>query len=299
MKVYRYILSRSFASVLGVLFIITSIDLVFNFFSQLEDINENYSYADALVFLLQSQPFRSREFIYLCSVVGLLVVFLDNNFLRAFNSLRQAGLKKINFALLAFLPIVMINLASYEYLVPDMTKSAFAERKAKVNQIIKDEPKMIEIRKVEDTYQIISEDISVNFTRAGDIELIAENAEAFKSLNYNSNLKYLRSSELVASSNSAFENYNLIVQTELLRRSLNFLSYFFIFIIGLEILLSFNKGFNTNRILIFGFGTCLLYSFLETLIADSITVFGLPFYLQAFPVLLIPIYLYLKRFVFF
>ena len=299
MKVYRYILSRSFASVLGVLFIITSIDLVFNFFSQLEDINENYSYADALVFLLQSQPFRSREFIYLCSVVGLLVVFLDNNFLRAFNSLRQAGLKKINFALLAFLPIVMINLASYEYLVPDLTKSAFAERKAKVNQIIKDEPKMIEIRKVEDTYQIISEDISVNFTRAGDIELIAENTEAFKSLNYNSNLKYLRSSELVASSNSAFENYNLIVQTELLRRSLNFLSYFFIFIIGLEILLSFNKGFNTNRILIFGFGTCLLYSFLETLIADSITVFGLPFYLQAFPVLFIPIYLYLKRFVFF
>lgn len=299
MKVYRYILSRSFASVLGVLFIITSIDLVFNFFSQLEDINENYSYADALVFLLQSQPFRSREFIYLCSVVGLLVVFLDNNFLRAFNSLRQAGLKKINFALLAFLPIVMINLASYEYLVPDMTKSAFAERKAKVNQIIKDEPKMVEIRKVEDTYQIISEDISVNFTRAGDIELIAENTEAFKSLNYNSNLKYLRSSELVASSNSAFENYNLIVQTELLRRSLNFLSYFFIFIIGLEILLSFNKGFNTNRILIFGFGTCLLYSFLETLIADSITVFGLPFYLQAFPVLFIPIYLYLKRFVFF
>ena len=299
MKVYRYILSRSFASVLGVLFIITSIDLVFNFFSQLEDINENYSYADALVFLLQSQPFRSREFIYLCSVVGLLVVFLDNNFLRAFNSLRQAGLKKINFALLAFLPIVMINLASYEYLVPDLTKSAFAERKAKVNQIIKDEPKMVEIRKVEDTYQIISEDISVNFTRAGDIELIAENTEAFKSLNYNSNLKYLRSSELVASSNSAFENYNLIVQTELLRRSLNFLSYFFIFIIGLEILLSFNKGFNTNRILIFGFGTCLLYSFLETLIADSITVFGLPFYLQAFPVLFIPIYLYLKRFVFF
>ena len=299
MKVYRYILSRSFASVLGVLFIITSIDLVFNFFSQLEDINENYSYADALVFLLQSQPFRSREFIYLCSVVGLLVVFLDNNFLRAFNSLRQAGLKKINFALLAFLPIVMINLASYEYLVPDLTKSAFTERKAKVNQIIKDEPKMVEIRKVEDAYQIISEDISVNFTRAGDIELIAENAEAFKSLNYNSNLKYLRSSELVASSNSAFENYNLIVQTELLRRSLNFLSYFFIFIIGLEILLSFNKGFNTNRILIFGFGTCLLYSFLETLIADSITVFGLPFYLQAFPVLFIPIYLYLKRFVFF
>ena len=91
---------------------------------------------------------------------------------------------------------------------------------------------MVEIRKVEDTYQIISEDMSVSFTTAGDIKLITENTEAFKSLNYNSNLKYLRSSELVESSNSSFENYNLIVQTELLRRSVSFLSYFLSSLLG-------------------------------------------------------------------
>lgn len=299
MKAYRYIFFRSLASVLGVLFVITSIDLVFNFFSQLEDISPEYTYEDALAFLFQSQPFRSREFIYLCSVVGLLMLFLDTNFLRAFNSLRQAGLRKINFAVLVFMPVVIINLASYEFLVPDITKSAFAERKVKVNQVIKDEPKMVEIRRSENAYQIISEDVAVRFTTDGQIQLISENSEAFNNLNYNSNLKYLKSSELLENTDTAFQNYNLIVQTELLRRGLNFISYFFIFIIGLEILLSFSKGFNTNRILIFGFGSCLLYSFVETLIADSITVFGLPFYLQAFPILFIPIYLYLKRFVFF
>ena len=42
------------------------------------------------------------------------------------------------------MPLVIINLASYEYLVPDLTKAAFAERKAKVNQIIKEEPKMVD-----------------------------------------------------------------------------------------------------------------------------------------------------------
>ena len=299
MKAYRYIFFRSLASVLGVLFVITSIDLVFNFFSQLEDISSEYTYEDALAFLFQSQPFRSREFIYLCSVVGLLMLFLDTNFLRAFNSLRQAGLRKINFAVLVFMPVVIINLASNEFLVPDITKSAFAERKVKVNQVIKDEPKMVEIRRSENAYQIISEDVAVRFTTDGQIQLISENSEAFNNLNYNSNLKYLKSSELLENTDTAFQNYNLIVQTELLRRGLNFISYFFIFIIGLEILLSFSKGFNTNRILIFGFGSCLLYSFVETLIADSITVFGLPFYLQAFPILFIPIYLYLKRFVFF
>ena len=92
-----------------------------------------------------------------------------------------------------------------------------------------------------------------------------------------------------------FENFNLIVKTELLRRGLNFIAYFFIFLIGLEILLAMNKGFNTNRILIYGFGASLFYSFIEALVADSITVFQLPFLLQAFPLLLILPYLYVKK----
>ena len=115
MKAYRYILLKSFASVLGVFLVITLIDLAFNFFSQLEDIGATYSYTDAVKFLLQTQPFRSREFIYLCSVVGLLLLFTDKNFMQSFNTLRQSGLKKYKFAIYAFLPIVAINLTAFEF----------------------------------------------------------------------------------------------------------------------------------------------------------------------------------------
>ena len=112
-------------------------------------------------------------------------------------------------------------------------------------------------------------------------------------------LKYLTFSELYSSKDSAFENFNLVVKTELLRRSLNFISYFFIFLIGLEILFSFNKALNANRIFVYGFGACLFYSFIEKMIVDSIDVFSLPYLIQAFPILLIPIYILLRRRYFF
>ena len=123
MKVYRYIIFRSLVSVLGVLAIICAIDFSFNFFSQIEDIGEDYSYRDALEFLVASEPYRIRESFYLCAVVGLLAVFIDQNFLRAFNNLRQAGLSKIKFSVIIFMPVVLLALLSYEYIVPDLTKN--------------------------------------------------------------------------------------------------------------------------------------------------------------------------------
>ena len=296
MKAYKYILQRALISVIGVVFIITLIDLSFNFFSQLEDIGANYSYADAVKFLLQTQPFRSREFIYLCSVVGLLLVFTDTNFLQSFNTLRQSGMRKLTFAFLAFLPIASLNLLSFEFIVPDLTINSFEERKQKINQSSKQKPQMIEIQSQENSgYSIIYQDGAVTFSGEGDVLITEDKNNSFNEINYNSNLKYLSFSELIKNSSSSFENFNLIVKTELIRRGLNFIAYFFIFLIGLEILLGVNKGFNTNRILIYGFGASLLYSFLEALVADSITVFKLPFYLQAFPLLLVIPYFYIKR----
>ena len=104
MKVYRYIFFKALLSVLGVTLIISLIDISFNFFSQIEDISSSYSFSDALVFVFMSQPFRTREFLYLCIVVGLLATFIDQRFLRSINVLRQAGLKKFNLALLLFFP---------------------------------------------------------------------------------------------------------------------------------------------------------------------------------------------------
>ena len=296
MKVYRYIIFRSLLSVLGVLLIICAIDFSFNFFSQIEDIGEGYSYRDAFEFLIGSQPYRIRESFYLCAVVGLLAVFIDQNFLRAFNSLRQAGLSKIKYSIMVFMPIVILGLLSYEYVVPDLTRHAFEERKAKVSSKSNQAPTMIEIEKLESGgYIIISEDLSLSFDSTGNVDIKNEYSDEFSNLNYNANLKYLTFSELWQNSYSSFENFNLKVNTEILRRSVNFISYFVIFLIGLEMLLSFNKTLNVNRILVYGFGSCLIYRFVESLVADSISVFNLSFLFQGFPLLMIPIYFLIKK----
>ena len=296
MKVYRYIIFRSLLSVIGVLLIISAIDFSFNFFSQIEDIGENYSYKDAFDFLIASQPYRIRESFYLCAVVGLLAVFIDQNFLRAFNALRQAGLSKIKFSVMVFKPIVILGLLSYEYVVPDLTRHAFDERKAKVSSELTQAPTMIEIEKLESGgYIIISEDLSLSFDSTGNVVIKNEYSDEFSNLNYNANLKYLTFSELWQNSYSSFENFNLKINTEILRRSVNFISYFVIFLIGLQMLLTFNKTLNINRILVYGFGSCLIYRFVESLVADSISVFNLSFLLQAFPLLMIPIYFLIKK----
>mgnify|MGYP001487122925 FL=1 len=296
MKVYRYIIFRSLLSVIGVLLIISAIDFSFNFFSQIEDIGENYSYKDAFDFLIASQPYRIRESFYLCAVVGLLAVFIDQNFLRAFNALRQAGLSKIKFSVMVFMPIVILGLLSYEYVVPDLTRHAFDERKAKVSSESTQAPTMIEIEKLESGgYIIISEDLSLSFDSTGNVVIKNEYSDEFSNLNYNANLKYLTFSELWQNSYSSFENFNLKINTEILRRSVNFISYFVIFLIGLQMLLTFNKTLNINRILVYGFGSCLIYRFVESLVADSISVFNLSFLLQAFPLLMIPIYFLIKK----
>ena len=211
MKVYRYIFFKSFISVLGVFLIICALDFSFNFFSQIEDITEEYTYKDAFYFILATEPYRIRESIYLCTVVGLLAVFIDQNFLRAFNTLRQAGLSKIKFSIMVFMPVVIIGLLSYEYVVPDLTRQAFEERKNKVSADSSELPKMIEIKKIESgDYVMISEDISLSFNVTGDVEVKNEFSDQFNNLNYNANLKYLTFSELI-------ENTSSNLRTSLLR----------------------------------------------------------------------------------
>ena len=146
---------------------------------------------------------------------------------------------------------------------------------------------------------MVSEQLSLSFNAKGTLEIKKQYSEAFSNLNFNRNIKQLSFSQLIENSSSSFEKFSLVSKTELLRRSLNFLSYLVIFLFGLEILLSFSKNLNVNRILIYGFGACLIYQFVESVFADSISVFMLPYYLQAFPVLLIFIYYALRKRFFF
>ena len=97
MKAYKYIFKKSILSFLGALLIISAIDFSFNFFAEIDNINENYSLLDALFYSVATEPYRMRSFIYLAAVVGFLAIFVDASFLRAFNTVRQAGLDKIKY----------------------------------------------------------------------------------------------------------------------------------------------------------------------------------------------------------
>lgn len=300
MKAYNYIFKKSMLSFLGALVIIAAIDFSFNFFSEIEDINNNYTYLDALLYLLATEPYRIRGFMYLAAVVGFLAVFVDANFLRAFNTVRQAGLNKTKYAFMIFAPVVLLSMTSYEFLIPELTKNASEIRKSKVSSSTDNLPVIIEIQeRADEGFILVSEDLSLSFDKKGYLEIKDQYSGEFSKLNYNSNIKHLSFSELIENSSSSFEKFSLVSKTELLRRSLNFLCYIIIFMIGLEILLSFSKTLNVNRILVYGFGACLIYGFIESVFADSIAVFLLPFYLQAFPIVLILIYyLFRKRFFF-
>ena len=300
MKAYKYIFKKSILSFLGALLIISAIDFSFNFFAEIDNINENYSLLDALFYSVATEPYRMRSFIYLAAVVGFLAIFLDASFLRAFNTVRQAGLDKIKYALMIFLPVILLSLASYEFVIPELTKKAEDFRKSKVISSGSNQPVIIEIEKIDDgNFVMVSEQLAISFNDEGSLELKDQYSGAFSELNYNSNVKQLSFSQLIQNSTSSFEKFSLVSKTELLRRSLNFLSYLVIFLVGLEILISFTKALNVNRILIYGFGACLIYQFVESVFADSISVFMLPYYLQAFPILLILMYFLLRKRFFF
>ena len=300
MKAYKYIFKKSMLSFLGALLIISAIDFSFNFFAEIDNINDNYSLLDALFYSVATEPYRMRSFIYLAAVVGFLAIFIDASFLRAFNTVRQAGLNKTKYALIIFLPIIFLNLASYEFVIPKLTKHAEDFRKSKVSFADVNQPTIIEIEKINDNnFVMVSEQLALSFNVGGSLEIKNQYSESFSELNYNRNIKQLSFSQLIENSNSSFEKFSLISKTELLRRSLDFLSYLVIFLVGLEILITFTKALNVNRILIYGFGACLIYQFIESVFADSISVFVLPYYLQAFPVLLILMYFLLRKRFFF
>ena len=300
MKAYSYIFRKSLLSFLGAFLIISAIDFAFNFFSEIEDISNDYTYLDALSYLIATEPYRMRSFIYLAAVVGFLAVFVDANFLRAFNTVRQAGFNKTKYALMIFTPVILISMASYEFIVPELTNKAQDFRKSKVSSSFKDQPMIIEIQKIDDSnFVMVSEDLSLTFDIEGELSIKDQYSGEFSDLNYNKNIKQLTFSELIENSSASFEKFSLVSKTELMRRSLNFLSYFVIFLIGLEIILSFAKTLNVNRILIYGFGACLIYGFIESVFADSIAVFMLPYYLQAFPILLVMLYYMLRKRYFF
>ena len=173
MKAYKYIFKKSILSFLGALLIISAIDFSFNFFAEIDNINENYSLLDALFYSVATEPYRMRSFIYLAAVVGFLAIFVDASFLRAFNTVRQAGLDKIKYALIIFLPVILLSLASHEFVIPELTKKAEDFRKSKVTSSGSNQPVIIEIEKMDDgNFVMVSEQLAISFNDEGSLCLL-------------------------------------------------------------------------------------------------------------------------------
>ena len=65
---------------------------------------------------------------------------------------------------LVFAPIAVTNILAYEYLVPELTREAEADRKILLSSKPQEEPVMIEIRRLENNeYLMVSEDASITF----------------------------------------------------------------------------------------------------------------------------------------
>ena len=144
-----------------------------------------------------------RSFIYLAAVVGFLAIFVDASFLRAFNTVRQAGLDKIKYALIIFLPVILLSLASHEFVIPELTKKAEDFRKSKVISSGSNQPVIIEIEKIDDgNFVMVSEQLAISFNDGGSLELKDQYSGAFSELNYNSNVKQLSFSCLLYTSPS-------------------------------------------------------------------------------------------------
>ena len=99
---------------------------------------------------------------------------------------------------------------------------------------------IIEIERIKDnSFVMVSEELSLSFDGEGNLSITDQYSGEFSELNYNKNIKHLTFTELIENSSASFEKFSLVSKTELLRRSLNFLCYIVIFLVGLEILLSF------------------------------------------------------------
>ena len=83
--------------------------------------------------------------------------------------MRQAGLIKIKYALIIFPHIILLSLASHEFVIPELTKKAEDFRKSKVTSSGSNQPVMI-IEKIDDgNFVMVSEQLAISFNDEGEL----------------------------------------------------------------------------------------------------------------------------------
>lgn len=130
-KLDRYIISSVAAAMLLVLLVVLSLDLVFSFIAELEELKNEYQVTEAMVFVLTTLPRRIYDYLPLAAFIGSLIGLgaLANN--SELTIIRAAGVSTRRIVWSAMKPaiaIVIVGLLLGEYVAPYTEKIAQSQR---------------------------------------------------------------------------------------------------------------------------------------------------------------------------
>ena len=126
-KLDRYIIANVAAAMLLVLLVVLSLDLVFSFIAELEELKNDYQVAEAIMFVITTLPRRIYDYLPLAAFIGSLIGLgaLANN--SELTVIRAAGVSTRRIVWSAMKPaiaIVIVGLLLGEYVAPYTEKIA-------------------------------------------------------------------------------------------------------------------------------------------------------------------------------
>ncbi len=130
-KLDRYIISTVAASMLLVLLVVLSLDLVFGFIAELEELKNDYQVTEAMLFVFTTMPRRIYDYLPLAAFIGSLIGLgaLANN--SELTIIRAAGVSTRRIVWSAMKPaiaVVIVGLLLGEYVAPYTEKIAQSQR---------------------------------------------------------------------------------------------------------------------------------------------------------------------------
>jgi lipopolysaccharide export system permease protein len=130
-KLDRYIISTVAGSMLLVLLVVLSLDVVFGFIAELEELENNYQIAQALQFMLTTLPRRVYDYLPMAAFIGSLIGLgsLANN--SELTIIRAAGVSTRRIVWSAMKPaiaVVIVGLFLGEFIAPYTEKIAQSQR---------------------------------------------------------------------------------------------------------------------------------------------------------------------------
>ncbi|MBK8969944.1 MAG: LPS export ABC transporter permease LptG [Hahellaceae bacterium] len=127
----RYIVSTVASAMLMVLLVVLSLDLVFGFIAEMEELKENYQTFQAMLYILTTVPRRIYDYLPLAAFIGSLVglgVLANSSELTV---MRAAGVSVSRIVWAAMKPalvVVLIGILIGEYVAPETERIAQTQR---------------------------------------------------------------------------------------------------------------------------------------------------------------------------